>query len=156
MARVMIIDGNNLIHSDRNHLFGPASSGFDTLRKGVISVCERVKHVLCERLVVVFDGRMANRDAAAMSELVEVIFAAPDLTADTVIERMVASYENPSETLVVTSDRAVERNVLATGGQVVSCEDFLDEAALAMQRIEGNIAKASKTIPRPTLGDFFP
>lgn len=156
MFDLMAIDGNNLIHSDRNHVFGSPSADFSARREGVVRLAEQMKGVLAERIVVVFDGRGDETQFAGGSSVVEVIFASENLTADGVIERMISKYEKPFQTLVISSDKAEARNIVAAGGQVMSCEVFLDQVSVILGNVQREIKKASSSMPPQTLGDFFP
>ncbi len=72
-------------------------------------------------LTVVFDGRDQGGEVTSGAQAgVEVVFApgGPD-AADRVIVQMVASTDDPAGTVVVTSDRALAREVSLAGATVV-------------------------------------
>ncbi|MHB8219194.1 MAG: NYN domain-containing protein [Acidimicrobiales bacterium] len=73
------------------------------------------------QVVVVFDGRHQAAEVARGAELgLEVVFApgGPD-AADRVIAEMVKNTGDPAGTVVVTSDRALAREVRAAGATVM-------------------------------------
>lgn len=78
------------------------------------------------RVTVVFDGRGAElRIERAPGEQSFAVIHTPDgLTADDVIERLVANSASPGDCLVVTADRAMGDTVTALGGGVMAPADF--------------------------------
>jgi len=74
-----------------------------------------------DRLIVVFDGRQQADEVARGAEAgLEVVFApgGPD-AADRVIAEMVRTTPDAAGTIVVTSDRALAREVRAAGATVL-------------------------------------
>ena len=152
----IIIDGNNLIHSGRERYFDRAGFDFPGARRQLVALLDELSGELASRLTVVFDGTIGGRDESLRAEGPEVLFSPQDLTADSVIERMVAGAGDPGKILVVTSDRAEIQTVTVAGGQVMSCKSFLDLIDETQQTLKRRLANQSKSGPRATLGDFFP
>ena len=108
---------------------------------------------MARQTTIVFDGRKAGSDAALTSKYLEVFFSPGNLSADTVIERLVCKSPNSGKILVVTSDHAEHDTVSSAGAYTMSSEEF-------MARCEADSRKTlSKRTPpgkEPKLGDLFP
>jgi len=153
----LIVDGYSLLHR------APEFAGL--LRRNLRAACEKLTARLAcaaplfaARATVVFDGRGETREVCAVlsSPSLEVLYSPADLTADSVIERLVYEADDPSGILVITSDRAERETVGARGADTMGCGDFLTEAA----RREADALRAglrrSRSHRPPTVGDFFP
>lgn len=78
-------------------------------------------------VTVVFDGR-SDVSSPAWTGPTRVIFS-HGKDADGVIKARVDDLANPSEAVVVTDDREIQRWVRAAGAKVLSCEAFLAAGA---------------------------
>lgn len=149
----LIIDGYNLLHQDealRGH-----RHDLQTARQRLVRRVERAAPEMAPRITVVFDGRERGVDPSLVAPHLNVVFSPARLTADGLIERMVAESKKPQRILVVTSDRVEEQVVSSAGARVMSCLTFISrcdaaEGAPVSQR------GASGGSQGATLGDFFP
>jgi len=120
----LIIDGYSLVHRvpELKALF---PTQLLMARQQLIRAIERTAMGMASRVTMVFDGKgpRPGKDEEIDSAL-EVVFSPGHLTADTMIERMVASHPQPDRILVVTSDRLERNMVSASGAQSISCGDF--------------------------------
>ncbi|MFN0117424.1 MAG: NYN domain-containing protein [Elusimicrobiota bacterium] len=121
MAVIYIIDAFNVIHSTSLFGEGPINSQknlfFSFLNINKPSGSTR------NRVIAVFDGRpfpMQGLD----SGFVEVKFSFGK-EADDVIKDLVDSMSNPSDAIVVTNDKTIQKWVKMAKARVISCEDFL-------------------------------
>ncbi len=148
----LIIDGYNLLHQVPE-LARMLGTDIQAARHRLVRMVEETAHAMAQQITIVFDGREAGSDAALASKYLEVFFSPGNLSADTVIERLVCKAPNPDKTLVVTSDHAEHDTVSSAGAQTMSSEDF-------MARCKADAKKSiSKRTPRnkePKLGDLFP
>jgi predicted RNA-binding protein with PIN domain len=148
----LIIDGYNLLHQD-DSLARMLSSDIQGARHRLVRMVEETAHNMATQTTIVFDGREAGSDAALTSKYLEVYFSPANLSADTIIERLVCKIPNPGKSLVVTSDHAEHDTVSSAGAQTMSSEEF-------MARCEANARKVTpkRTPPgkEPKLGDLFP
>jgi predicted RNA-binding protein with PIN domain len=79
------------------------------------------------------------------------------MTADSVIERMVAQAQDPGGILVVSSDRGERYTVGAAGALTMSCRNFIGLIKECRHMLSQRLAKrARRPSPGPSLGDFFP
>lgn len=150
-----IIDGNNLIHRDAD-LSGIRHSDFVAARDALVHRLDGCASGIAKRIVIVFDGRASQMTGDPATSTVEVLFSPSNMTADSIIERMVYDMPKTETVTVVTSDRGERETVEAAGGHTMSCINFLEllcawETDLAA-RTEALKTRASNS----TLGDFFP
>jgi len=153
-ASLVIVDGNNLLHK----IAGLRASrrDFDSARWAVARALDQLTGEIDARITVVFDGTIGGHDEAFRSSRFEVVFSPANVTADTVIERMVTSSAKPEDILVITSDRCEQRMVAAAGAGTMSCEIFLQLVGERRDAMQRRAARTSKATPGATLGDFFP
>jgi len=153
----IIIDGNNLVHSDREGLFGDHVADFDGARFGLARVLDELAGELAGKVTVVFDGTVGGKDEAFQSSELQVVFSPADMTADGVIERMAAQAQDPGSILVVSSDRAERDTVTAAGALTMSCQNFIELIKECRRTLSRQLAKrAKRRTPGQSLGDFFP
>lgn len=148
----LIIDGYNLLHQVES-LSQMLNSDIQGARHRLVRMVEETAHNMARQTTIVFDGREAGSDAALTSKHLEVLFSPANLSADTVIERLVCKLSDPGRSLVVTSDHAEHDTVSSAGAQTMSSEEFMTRCT----------ADARKTVPKrtppgkePKLGDLFP
>lgn len=151
--RWIIVDGYSLLYRMSSAM--PTNLG-EIARHQLQQMLEEVAPSLAERITVVFDGRTRDREPDAERGRVEIIFSPGNLTADSVIERMVCESNKPQEILVITSDIAERKTVEAAGAQSMSCGDFLEWCKNTKQEIGRARQDHAERIPPFTLGDFFP
>ena len=148
----LIIDGYNLLHQVPE-LAKMLGTDIQRARHRLVRMVEETAHGMARQTTIVFDGREAGSDAALTSKYLEVFFSPANLSADTVIERLVCKFENPERILVVTSDHAEHDTVSSAGAHTMSSEEF-------MAKCEADAKRAiPKQMPRrkePKLGDLFP
>ncbi len=148
----LIIDGYNLLYKvpELARMLGTDIQG---ARHRLVRMVEETAHNMARQTTIVFDGREAGSDTALSSKYLEVFFSPGNLSADSVIERLVYKSPTPGKTLVVTSDHAEHDTVSSAGAQTMSSEEF-------MAKCETNAKKTvSKRTPpgqEPKLGDLFP
>ncbi len=94
------------------------------------------------RVTVVFDGRGAELSIERPSghATLSVLHTASGVTADEVIEQLVAAAAEPANCLVVTADRAERQTVAATGAHVLSPDDLARWIAQVEERQSGRLS----------------
>ena len=148
----LIIDGYNLLHKvpELARMLGTDIQG---ARHRLVRMVEGAALSMAQQTTIVFDGREAGSDPALTSKHLEVYFSPGNLSADSIIERLVCKFESPEKILVVTSDHAECDTVSSAGAHTMSSEEFL-------QRCEANAKKPvlKGILPRKELklGDLFP
>lgn len=148
----IIIDGYNVLHQI-DELAPLLHSDLLTARHRLVRFVENTAHRLASKATIVFDGRESGSDDALSTEHLEVFFSPGNLSADTVIERLVSLYERPEKILVITSDHAEQATVSSAGAQVMSSQEFIARCEQDTRRSQDR-----RTPPghKPKLGDLFP
>lgn len=155
MKTWLIIDGYNLIFQLPHGLpnLPPDLAG---KRQYLLRMLDETAGVLAGRVTVVFDGRAAHASETVEAQHVDIRFSPSDKTADTVIEQMVYSAEHPEDICVVTSDRAENETIRATGAEAMSCAVFFDYWNQARNNLGWLVNRRATLTPGFTLGDLFP
>lgn len=157
MKEWLIIDGYNLIHrifpDDRNG--NPAC--LEKNRKKLLTLLEPLVNVLARKITVVFDGQSDKTQSNQKdSEVMDVLYSPPRLSADTVIENLVWKADRPEDILVVTSDRLERNAASASGADTMASSLFISMLKDEQYRLSSKINQMNKKHENLTLGDFFP
>jgi len=151
----LVVDGYSLMHRAGPPPRRDEGPRFSLARDALVRRLERLAGRLASRITLVFDGRGERVAAGDLpSGPVEVLFSSGSLTADSVIERLVAAAADPARITVVTSDRRERETVEAAGARTVSCGDFLALCEAAERDLAR--ARVGPAAKRATLGDVFP
>lgn len=148
----LIIDGYNLLHQTEE-LARLLRTDIQSARHRLVRTVEETARNMAPQTTIVFDGREAGSDAAFDSKHLEVFFSPANLSADTVIERLVCKYPSPGKILVVTSDRAEHDTVSGAGAQTMSSEEFMARCDADAKK---TVSKRTPPGQEPRLGDLFP
>jgi predicted RNA-binding protein with PIN domain len=148
----LIIDGYNVLHQS-DDLAELIHTDIQAARHRLVRQVENTAHRMAPQTTIVFDGREAGGDAALTSTHLEVCFSPGNLSADTVIERLVTKFPTPEKILVVTSDHAEHDTVSSAGAQVMSSQEFI---ARCEQDSRRPVPKRTPPGKEPKLGDLFP
>jgi len=148
----LIIDGYNLLHQVEE-LAKLLRTNIQGARHRLVRMVEETAHNMARQTTIVFDGREAGSDAALSSKYLEVFFSPANLSADTIIERLVCKFETPGKILVVTSDHAEHDTVSSAGAHTMSSEEFM---ARCERDAKKTVSKRTPPGQEPKLGDLFP
>ncbi|NQU28311.1 MAG: NYN domain-containing protein [Candidatus Marinimicrobia bacterium] len=123
--RKIIIDGYNLIYSMPG-LMKFRKRKFQMAREGLLRKIAQVGKKRKTFMVVVFDGKEDEiiPDEEGINEWVQVRYSPHYKKADTIIVELAQAERNPRSCTVVTSDKAIIREVLHAGMKTISSEDF--------------------------------
>ena len=148
----LIIDGYNLLHQEKE-LARLLRTDLAAARHRLVRMIENTAHRMAPQTTVVFDGRESGADEALTVRHLEVYFSPGNLSADTIIERLVSKYHKPEKILVVTSDHAEHATVSSAGAQVMSSQEFLAQCERDARKPSDKRTPPGK---EPKLGDLFP
>lgn len=99
------------------------------------------------RVTVVFDGRgdelVVVRPSAQVT--LSVLHTPATLTADDVIEQLVAQSRDPASCIVATDDRAEQDTVMAAGAQTLSSRELAAWVGRAEARLGGKVETLRRT-----------
>lgn len=148
----LIIDGYNLLHKvpELARMLGADIQG---ARHRLVRMIEGTALGMARQTTVVFDGREAGSDPALTSKHLEVYFSPGNLSADSIIERLVCKFESPEKILVVTSDHAEHDTVSSAGAYTMSSEEFMAKCETDAKK---TVTKRIPLSKQPKLGDLFP
>lgn len=123
--RHLLIDGANLLHA-WPELRKLAKTDRDAARAQLTQRVAAIHDVEQVRVTIVHDGRggelMVERPSRQTT--FSVVYTPTSMTADDVIEQMVANAADPSMCMVATEDRAERETVAAAGAAVLRAEDL--------------------------------
>lgn len=146
----IIIDGYNLLHRQGG------GKDIAALRSALLRLLEQSAGAMAPRITLVFDGTMRSAMPETGKTFVETAFSPAGMSADALIEAMVAAAPRPAGILVVTSDRLILEAAAAAGANVMSCSIFLNTLNDARENTAGHIRRLAARSRGPTLGEFFP
>jgi hypothetical protein len=89
------------------------------------------------RAVVVFDGKGAETSEETAPGGIQVFYSAARQTADSIVERLAATYSGKHEITVVTSDHLEQQTAISFGAMAISAESlraYLEEAEVDLAR----------------------
>ncbi len=138
----ILVDGSNLIHAWAD-LRSETRRGDKTVaRERLVGRLLVLLPVACERLTVVFDGRGADLvvEHPHGPESVAVIYTPAGVTADDVIERLVARAADPATCLVATADQSERSTVEAAGAVWCSPDELAARVERAGEQQERRVA----------------
>lgn len=149
----IIVDGHSLLYRVPACTALQRAGRTAQARLSLLRRLERVAGRLAARWTIVFDGRQEGGpgDEPVPSGMT-VLYSPGHLTADSVIERLVAERPPAERVLVVTSDRPERDTVEAAGAHSMGCTDFLE---LCERTAATAPADAPRRRLRPTLGDLL-
>lgn len=133
----LLIDGHNVIHAwpelRREHR---AASRRHLARLELLKRLRHLQDMSGMQLVVVFDGAKQGTNEEREPGGLQIICADPGVTADTIIERLVAKYVSMKSLRVASADGMVRETVLSLGADWISPEmlrSLCDDAECGMR-----------------------
>ncbi len=148
----LIIDGYNVLHQV-DELSALLQTDIHLARQRLVRMAENTAHRMAPQTTIVFDGRESGQDNSLTAKHFEIYFSPSNLSADTIIERLVCKYRNPEKILVITSDHAEHETVSSAGAHVMSSQEFMSQCERDARKI---IPKQTPPGQVPKLGDLFP
>lgn len=119
----MLVDGHNVIHAWpellREHR---VASRRHLARLDLLTRLRNLQDMSGMQVVVVFDGARLGTNEEREPQGLQIIYADPGTTADTVIERLVAKYAAQRPMRVASADGMVRETILSLGAEWISPE----------------------------------
>jgi len=119
----MLIDGHNVIHAwpelVRDHR---VASRRHLARTELLRRLRNLQDMSGMQVVVVFDGAKQGTNEEREKDGLQIIYADPGTTADTIIERLVARYAKERPMRVASADGMVRETILSLGAEWISPE----------------------------------
>ncbi len=117
----LLVDGHSVIHAWpellREHR---AASRRHLARTEMLKRLRNLQDMSGMQIVVVFDGAKQGTNEEREPEGLQIIYADPGTTADTIIERLVARYAAERPMRVVSADGMVRETILSLGAEWIS------------------------------------
>lgn len=123
------------------------------LRENIDSARDQLTEMICSihdaegvRTALILDSRNDSLevDHPFGKKTFEYIYAPAALSADGVIERIVARVSNPSRVTVVSNDNMVRESIRANGAMAMTPEELFDWAAACNRRLVQDAARRRK------------
>ena len=134
----LVVDGHSVIHAwpdlKRLHLDGPRRH---LAREALMQRLRQLQDGEGCQVVVVFDGTQPVRGEVREPDGLQILFAEAGMTADGLIERLVAKYAALLRMTVATADGMVRETILAHGAEWMSPEALMKR----WQAVEGEWRK---------------
>jgi hypothetical protein len=147
---LVLVDGYSVIHAWPS-LRAALGRGLERARTELVAAMTQLQDCSGARVIVVFDGRGGSRvSRGEWPAAVEVVFTGKGLTADGLIERLVAHSRLPERVVVVTDDGAETRTALGFGARVMTAGELRDW----LDRESGAVRRASARMRRDSAGRF--
>jgi hypothetical protein len=141
--RETVIDGYNLIHK-----LGKArdSSAMAALRERLEAMLVRYRQKARRHVILVYDGGSGPKPLTTTGAI-DVTFSGTVKSADRwIVDHVRSMGVRASMTLVVSSDREIQRHSTAYGAKCIDSEIFIDELAAMGIAVDEN---ARRTAQRP-------
>ncbi|HRH96295.1 MAG TPA: NYN domain-containing protein [Prosthecobacter sp.] len=119
----LLVDGHSVIHAWpellREHR---VSARRHLARNELLKRLRNFQDMTGTQVVVVFDGARQGTNEEREPQGLQIIYADPGTTADTVLERLVARYGKERPMRVVSADGMVRETILSLGAEWISPE----------------------------------
>lgn len=119
--RVLIVDGHSMIFQWPDLRTLHAQKGA-TAREQLVQMLTRHQDATGLHVIAVFDGKGARANEASEPAGIQVFYSQDGQTADSVIERLVATYAAKYDITVATDDNLERTTVESFGGSWISSE----------------------------------
>jgi predicted RNA-binding protein with PIN domain len=139
-AKHLLVDGPNILHAwpDLRTLL---RRDRDAARAQLVRRVTVIHDAEAVRVTIVFDGRGPELviERPTQQESLTVLFTPSKLTADDVIEQLIARAADPAACEVATADLAERRTAEGLGASVLTPEDLAAWCARADQRTSAQV-----------------
>ena len=134
--RCLIIDAYNVICST-DSLREIMQGKLDTARDQLAEIVRSIHDAEAVHVALILDSRNDKLEVEYPYKVktFEYLYAPASLSADGIIERMVARVKNPHDTTVVSNDRMVRESVRANGAIALRPEDLFEWARGCQSRL---------------------
>lgn len=141
----ILVDGYSLLHAWPE--LAPGKARFSAAaREDLINHLMQYRDAIGTPLTIVFDGAGAAPDASAVPSTpeCEIIYSRSGQTADQIIERVAAMMKPYGEIMAVTNDHAERDTVVAMGGFIMGCDQFIREVEQTLGELQNDIKRINR------------
>lgn len=155
MAEHYLVDGYNVLHTS-SVLRPLAMRDFEAARESLIEKLVRFCSAANRAVTVVFDGRNTDGTRRAQGETrgvpgLVIQYAPPQLSADTVIERIVYSARQRLDCVVVSSDRGLRDLCRGMGALTMDADSFIRTVREFQGGVKEEIGRTARAAAKPAL-----
>lgn len=119
--RFLLVDGHSIIHAwDELRALNRQPARRHSARELLLQRLRHYQDMTDERVIVVFDGTQARITEEREPQGLQIFYADPGTTADTIIERLVAKYAKEHDLRAATADGMIRETVSAFGAHWIS------------------------------------
>lgn len=123
--RFLLVDGHSIIHAWPDLLnYHRQAARRHLAREQLMHHLRNYQDMSGERVIVVFDGNQSKTTEEREPDGLHIFYAAAGVTADTIIERLVAQYAKAYSLCAATADGMIRETVDAFGGRWISPESL--------------------------------
>lgn len=138
--RVLFVDGHSMIFQ-WPELRALHNRNGAAAREQLARALTRYQDASGTHVVAVFDGKGARDNEASEPAGIQIFYSKAGKTADSVIERLVATYAAKYEVVVATDDHLERTTVESFGGTWMSSETLAMELRAADDDLEDRLAR---------------
>ncbi len=138
--RVLIVDGHSMIFQWPDLTLQHAKRGA-VARETLIRMLNGLQDNSDWHVAVVFDGTGTKNSEASEPHGIKVFYSREGLTADSIIERLVAKYAEKYEVTVATADIMERTTVESFGGSSMSAFQLREEIDVAGRDLDERLKK---------------
>ncbi|CAN5605858.1 NYN domain-containing protein [soil metagenome] len=124
--KVLIVDGHSMIFQWPDLTLAHAKRGV-VAREALIKMLTGLHDNTDWHVAVVFDGKGPKQNEASEPGGIQVFYSMDGQTADTLIERLVATYANQYEVTVATDDHMERTTAESFGASAISAWQLREE-----------------------------
>lgn len=138
--RVLIVDGHSMIFQWPDLTLQHAKRGA-VARETLIRMLTGLQDNSDWHVAVVFDGKGSKNSEASEPHGIKVFYSKDGQTADSIIERLVATYAEKYEVTVATDDIMERTTVESFGGYTMSAFQLREEIDVAGRDLDERLRK---------------
>lgn len=152
--RHLLIDGANILHA-WPELRALLKTDRDAARSQLMHRVVAIHDAEQVRVTIVHDGRGEDVvvERPSGQPTFSVVYTPSSMTADDLIEQIVAGAADPTVCVVATADRAMRETVMAAGGSTMRAEDLRAWIERAEARQAGTVKALRKANERKWRGN---
>lgn len=123
----ILIDGYNLLYAWK-HVAADKERYSEAARDRLIEILRKYADTSLAPITLIFDGHSQEclrKQQIHLDPNFEIIYTSSNQSADQLIERAAFLYSKYGQVLAVTNDIAIRDTVIACGGTICSCDNFL-------------------------------
>jgi predicted RNA-binding protein with PIN domain len=141
----ILVDGYSLLHSWPQ--IAPGKARFSSAaREDLINHLMQYRDAVGTPLTIVFDGAGPAPDSSQVPSTpeCEIIYSRSGQSADHIIERVAAMMKPYGEIIAVTNDHAERDTVVAMGGFIMGCDQFIHEVNQTLGEMQNDIKRLNR------------